>query len=242
MSKNLPAAPPSDATIRVFLVDDHALMREGTDRILRDQPDIEVVGEAETAEEARLGIERLRPDVAVLDIKLKQGSGIEVARWVRHELPDIRLLVLSGYDYDQYVRAAIRIGVQGYLLKSDSGQVVVNAVRAVAAGETIYPEHFTRRVFQSLGRETRSRAFSRIHLLSPREIEVARLLADGEKNAEIAQILHVNIKTVEKHVGNIIEKLGARSRTEAALTITRNMDYLDERGPLPLAQPINPSQ
>lgn len=218
-----PAADRPDRPIRVALVDDHTLLREGTARILREQGDIEVIGEAESAEQARGLIEDHRPDVAVLDIKLPGASGIDLARWIRRHAPMVRILLLSGYDYDQYIRAAIRIGVHGYLHKSDSLQAVIDAVRVIADGQVVYPEQFTKRVIESFGAESRYRPFSRVNLLSPREWDVIRLLAEGEKNADIAEVLQINVKTVEKHITSIMEKLGARGRTEAALMAHRHL-------------------
>ncbi|HEX2171908.1 MAG TPA: response regulator transcription factor, partial [Dehalococcoidia bacterium] len=213
--------PPTEVPIRVVLVDDHTLLREGTSRILREEGGFDIVGEAGSAEQAQDLIDLHRPDVLVLDIRLPGASGIDLARWVRRTVPSVRVLLLSGFDYDQYIRAAIRIGVHGYLLKNDSAQVVIEAVRAIASGQTVYPDRFTKRVMESFGSEVRHQPSGRAHLLTPREWDVVRLLAEGEKNADIAEVLHVSVKTVEKHITNIMEKLGTRSRTEAALLARR---------------------
>lgn len=221
--------PVGPFPIRVLLVDDHALMRDGTRRLFDDQPDIEVVGEAQTADEARRLVVEVRPSVVVLDLRLASENGIDVARWLRQYHPEVRILILTGYDHDQYVRAAIRIGVPGFALKSDTADTLIQGLRTVAAGGTVYPEQFAQRAAVRPA-EPRPGNAARLHQLTQRELEVARLLADGERNGEIARILHVNVKTVEKHITNIIEKLGARNRTEAALLASRQILSVDTGG------------
>ncbi len=148
-----------------------------------------------------------RPKVVVLDIRLGGLSGVEVARQLREHLPETRILILTAYDHDQYVRALFAIGVDGYLLKYASGDELIAAVRDVAAAKQVLnPEIESRR---------RSIGLPRFDLLSDREIEILTLVSRGESNKEIARALGINSRTAEWHVSNVLAKLGARSRTEA---------------------------
>lgn len=193
--------------IRVLLVDDHQLMRQGTRALLSSADDIEIVAESDRGEPV-LGLAlQHNPDVVVLDIRLGGVSGVEVARQLREHLPATRILILTAYDHDQYVRALFGIGVDGYLLKYASGDELIAAVRDVVAGKQVLsPEIESRR---------RNVGLPRSDLLSDREIEILTLVSRGESNKEIARALGINSRTAEWHVSNVLAKLAARSRTEA---------------------------
>ncbi len=196
-----------------MIVDDHTLVREGTQAILATYSDIDVVGVAGDAAEAERLLIESAPDVLLLDIRLPDASGVDVARFVRRARPDTAILVMTGYDDVAYVRTLFELGVRGYLRKTASSQQIVAAIRAVADGHVILGAEI---VHASPGAET--------DRLSDRELEVMRLIALGRRNAEIARELGVSIKTVEFHVGNVLDKLGVRSRVEA-LARARQLGY-----------------
>lgn len=197
--------------IRVELVEDHTLVRQGTRALLDKTPDIQVVAETGQGEEALALARRLRPDVALLDIRLSPGlSGVDVARALRRDLPEIKVLMLSAYFQDTYVRALFAIGVHGYLLKNVVDAELVAAVRAVQHGEQWLSPEVAARLSAR-----RSRVVAANETLTAREREVLELVGAGESNAEIADELRIQISTVESHLNNVLAKLGARSRTEA---------------------------
>lgn len=191
--------------IRVLLVDDHTLMRQGTRALLEEADDLEIVGEAASGEDALILANELHPDVVVLDIRLGELSGVEVARRLRADMPSTKILILTAYDYDQYVRALFAIGVEGYLLKDASGDELIAAVRSVNAGKQVLSPEI----------EARKRSATRPEALTDREIEILALVSQGESNKEIGKLLGITPRTVEWHVGNVMTKLGARSRSEA---------------------------
>ena len=196
--------------VRVFIVDDHALVREGTVQLLKQAPDFEVVGQAGSGEEAIILLEELRPDLALVDVNLPGMSGLELARLSAASLPQMRVLVLSAYDDYAYVTEALDIGVGGYLLKTASARELIDAVRAVADGVFV----LDRAVSGRLTRRMRNDAAS-TDLLTRRETEVLGLLARGRSNKQIANELELGLRTVEGHVSNVLSKLGVQSRTEA---------------------------
>ena len=193
--------------IRVLLVDDHTLMRQGTRALLSEAEDIEIVAESESGEEALILARELHPDVVILDIRLPGLGGVEVARTLHEDLPATRILILTAYDYGQYVRALFAIGVEGYLLKNATGQELIAAVREVCAGKQVLSAEI----------EARKRDEDGFHpaALTDREIEILTLVSKGESNKEIAQVLGITPRTAEWHLGKVMAKLGARSRTEA---------------------------
>ncbi|MGH2448635.1 MAG: response regulator [Chloroflexota bacterium] len=193
--------------IRVLLADDHTLMRQGTRALLTEANDIEIVAETERGEEAIALAAETRPDVAILDIRLSGLGGVEVARRLRDELPATKILILTAYDFDQYVRALFAVGVEGYLLKHTSGNELIAAVRSVYSGRHVLSPEIE-------ARERHAHA-PNPDALTDREIEILTLVSRGESNKEIAQVLGITPRTAEWHVGNVMAKLGARSRTEA---------------------------
>ncbi len=196
--------------VRVVIVDDHALVREGTIQLLKQTPDLEVVGQAISGEEAMGVLESLLPDVALVDVNLPGMSGLELARMAAASLPEVRILILSAYDDYAYVAEALDIGVSGYLLKTASARELIDAVRAVAGGVFV----LDRAVSTRLNRRVRSDS-SNIGTLTRRETDVLELLARGRSNKQIANELGLGLRTVEGHVSNVLAKLGVQSRTEA---------------------------
>ena len=198
-------------SIRVLVVDDHAVVRTGLRRILDAEPDIETVSEAPTADRAVFEALEHRPDVVLMDVTMPGKSGIEALPDVLQAVPDAKVLVLSMHDDPQYVREAFEAGASGYVLKDAADTEVVDAVRTVAAGERyVHPALGARLVAAEV--EERKRADA--DPLSDREREVLRLLALGHTNQEIAQMLYISVRTAETHRAHIMQKLGLSSRAE----------------------------
>jgi DNA-binding NarL/FixJ family response regulator len=198
-------------TIRVLVVDDHAVVRAGIRRVLDAEGDIETVGEAATAERAVFEALESRPDVVLMDVVMPGKSGIEGLPALLNAVPDARVLMLSMQDDPRYVREAFEAGARGYVLKDAADTDVVDAVRAVAAGERyVHPTLGARLV--AAESEERKRAAS--DPLSEREREVLRLLALGHTNQEIAALLYISVRTAETHRAHVMQKLGLSSRAE----------------------------
>jgi DNA-binding NarL/FixJ family response regulator len=198
--------------IRVVVVDDHALHRDGTRQILEAHPDLEVVGEAASGEVALALVNQLRPDVVLLDIRLPGMNGIEVARHLTWDHPDVRVLMVSAYDEDEYVRGALEAGAAGYLRKTAPGKELVQAVRAVAGGASVLQSGLTARLLISSRQPEQGAAE-----VTERELAVLRLIAAGLHNREVAARLGISTRTVDRHCDNIYAKLGVGSRTEAVV-------------------------
>jgi DNA-binding NarL/FixJ family response regulator len=201
--------------LQVLIVDDHQMFREGVRNRLEQEPDIQVVGEASSAQEAFALVEQTNPFVVTLDIRLPDASGIKVARLLRQQHPELRILILSAYDFDQCVEAAIRLGVDGYLLKGSSQEKLVQALREIATGGVVLPPSIAAKLMRTY---STPRTVFRKRLpdeLTVRELEVVELMAHRLKNREIAQQLSISVRTIEDHVNNIMAKLGAQSRMEA---------------------------
>jgi two-component system, NarL family, response regulator DevR len=202
------------ADVKVFLLDDHEVVRRGLADLLGSQTGVRVVGEAATAAEALARVPAVRPDVAILDARLPDGSGIDVCRDIRSATPDVRCLILTSYDDNDAVLAAIMAGASGYLLKEVRGAAIVQAVRDVAAGKSLLDPAVTERSFARL-RSTPTD--TRYESLTDREREVLDLIAAGLTNREIAERLFLAEKTVKNYVSGLLAKLGMRSRTQAAV-------------------------
>ena len=204
-----------NAAISVLIVDDHQMFRQGIRSRLEEEPDIKVVGETGTAEEAIVLVDKTSPMIVLLDIRLPRMSGIEAARLLRKSHPEVKILILTGYDFDQYIRAAARAGIHGYLLKEAPQQALVDAIREIASGGTVLSPNIASKVIQNLAAVSAGSSRRQTWELTVREIEILEMLYQGLRNADIAGRLAISPRTVEAHVGNIIAKLGAQSRTEA---------------------------
>lgn len=214
-----PGAPPTAEIIRVFLLDDHEVVRRGLRDLLTEEPDIEVVGEAGGAAEAYTRIVSLQPHVAVLDARLEDGSGIEVCRQVRSGNPGIACLILTSFDDEEALFTAIMAGAAGYVLKQIRGTALVDAVRQVAAGKSLLDPTVTPRVLVRL-REGPVED-DRLSGLTDQERRILRLIAEGLTNRQIASRMYLAEKTVKNYVSSMLAKLGLESRTQAAVFATK---------------------
>lgn len=204
--------------IRVLIADDHALVREGTRRMLEQEADVQVVGEAGDGEETvKLACE-LKPDVAIVDIAMPKLDGIEATKQIKERCPSVTILILSAYDDDQFIFSLLEAGAAGYLLKSVRSRELVDAVRAVYAGESVLHPSIAKKVlnrFVSTG--GKPEAAKPADVLSDREKEILRLATKGLSNADIAKELYLSVRTVQGHLGHIFNKLQVGSRTEAVV-------------------------
>ncbi|WP_369145085.1 response regulator [Streptomyces sp. R44] len=207
--------------IRVLIVDDQMMVREGFSVLLGAMPDIEVVGEAVNGREAITQVAALHPDVVLMDIRMPELNGIEATREIVAADADAKVLVLTTFDLDEYVYQALRAGASGFLLKDASARQLADGVRVVAAGEALLAPTVTKRLITEFakapGSAPRPPAMARIGELTERETEVLVLIAQGLSNAEIADHLVVAESTIKTHVSRILVKLGLRDRTQAAV-------------------------
>jgi two-component system, NarL family, response regulator DevR len=214
MDDSPPMNDAADRVIRVFLLDDHEVVRRGITDVL-EADGIAVVGEAATAAEALRRIPATSPDVAILDARLPDGSGIDVCREVRSTLPAVRCLILTSYDDADAVFAAVMGGASGYLLKQIRGTSLVDAVRQVAAGRSLLDPAVTERLLARLREGTTTDP--RLASLTDREREILSLIADGLTNRQISDRLFLAEKTVKNYVSGLLAKLGMQRRTQAAV-------------------------
>ncbi len=210
------------SNVRVFLLDDHEIVRRGIREMLEDTGEIEVVGEASTALEALRRIPAARPNVAVLDARLEDGSGIDVCREIRSAHPEVGCLILTSYDDDDALFSAIMAGAAGYLLKQIKGTDLIGAIRTIAAGRSLLDPAVTQKVLTRL-REGPAED-SRLAALGEREREILLLIAEGLTNRQIATRVHLSEKTIKNYVSAILDKLELTSRTQAAVFATKLKD------------------
>ncbi len=203
--------------IRVVLADDHAVVRKGIREFLEEDAAIRVVAEASDGEEAVALVAREQPDVAVFDIQMPKLNGMEATRRVKKEFPQTRVLILTAYDDDPYIFAALQAGAKGYLLKTASSDELVHAVRAIAAGESALSPAITKKL---VARAT-GNATDIIEPLTEREMEILRLAAKGLGNKQIGSALAISDRTVQGHLANIYAKLHVGTRTEAVMYAVR---------------------
>ncbi|MBT2394766.1 response regulator transcription factor [Streptomyces sp. ISL-100] len=219
---------PEDRKITVFLVDDHEVVRRGVHELLSVEDDIEVVGEAGTAAESLVRIPATRPDVAVLDVRLPDGSGVEVCREVRSQNEDIKCLMLTSFADDEALFDAIMAGASGYVLKAIRGNELLTAVRDVAAGKSLLDPVATARVLERLrsdnnnsSNSTTSRNDSRLSNLTEQEHKILDLIGEGLTNRVIGERLHLAEKTIKNYVSSLLSKLGMERRSQAAAYVAR---------------------
>jgi DNA-binding NarL/FixJ family response regulator len=205
---------PSERRRRIFLVDDHPLVREGLRKVIDQEPDLEVCGDAEEAARAFEDIARLRPDVAIIDLSLRGESGLDLIKRLGSEPKPPKILVLSMHDEASYAERALRAGAQSYVIKRESSGKVLEAIRQVLAGRAFVSEAVAARFAEKFVGLRRSPAGSPIESLSDRELEVFRRIGQGQMNRLIAEELHLSLKTVQTHCAHIKEKLGLRNATE----------------------------
>ena len=205
--------------IRIVVADDQGMVRAGFRSLLESETGLEVVGEAGDGEEAVAAVRRLRPDVALMDIRMPVLDGITATRRLVKDGTATRILVLTTFDFDEYVFQALRAGASGFLLKDARAEELVAAIRIVAAGETLLAPSVTRRVVDAFVRQPEpSRELAEaLDELTPREREVLALLARGDSNADIARALVVSDATAKTHVSNVLGKLGLRDRVQAVI-------------------------
>ncbi len=204
------------ARIRILVADDHPMLREGLVAVLSTQPDFDVVGEAADGEEVVRLAELLEPDVILLDLEMPNVDGVAALERLKESGAEARTVVFTAYDTDERILAALRAGAKGYLLKGASRQEIFDAVRTVRSGGSLFGPGVTTRLLRRVEREEGSP-----DALTPRELEVLRLVAEGLSNREIAARLFVTERTVKFHVSSLLHKLGAGNRTEAVRVAVR---------------------
>ncbi|WP_053661019.1 response regulator [Streptomyces sp. MMG1121] len=207
--------------IRVFLLDDHEVVRRGVHEMLSVEPDIEVVGEAGTAADALVRIPATRPDVAVLDVRLPDGSGVEVCREIRSKDDTVRCLMLTSFADDEALFDAIMAGASGYVLKAIRGNELLQAVRDVAAGKSLLDPVATARVLERLRDGGGARTDDRLAQLTEQERKILDLIGEGLTNRQIGERLHLAEKTIKNYVSSLLSKLGMQRRSQAAAYVAR---------------------
>jgi len=207
--------------IRLMLVDDHAVLRDGLKNILDLEEDIEVVGEAVSGDDAISAAETLLPDVILMDINIPGKNGIEVTGIIKKAYPSVKVLMLTMFDHDEYFMAAIREGADGYLLKDAPSQNVIDAIRSVAKGHSVIHPSMTKK-FLSFEQRVEPEPVNKSSILTEREKEVLLCLVQGMNNKEIAKSLFISDKTVKIHVSKIFKKLEVKSRSQVVIYAVQN--------------------
>jgi DNA-binding NarL/FixJ family response regulator len=211
------------STIRVYLLDDHEIVRRGLKELLESEGDIQVVGESGSAGEATRRIPALRPDVAILDARLPDGSGIDVCRDVRSREPETAALILTSYDDDEALFAAIMAGAAGYVLKQIRGTDLLDAVRRVAAGQSLLDPAVTQQVLDRLRRGPEED--KALAPLTDQERRLLELIGEGLTNRQIAEQMFLAEKTIKNYVSNLLAKLGLERRTQAAVFAAKHLKH-----------------
>jgi DNA-binding NarL/FixJ family response regulator len=202
-------------TIRIFVLDDHELVRTGLQTLLECEEDMEVVGQAATAQQGLEQIAELQPDVAILDVRLPDGSGIEVCREIRSTYPQIACLMLTSYADDEALFSAIMAGAAGYVLKEIGGSDLIGDIRRVSQGASLIDSTLSKEIFDRLRQTQKTEA--RLSSLSAQERRVLDLIAQGRSNRQIAEEIFLAEKTVKNYVSSLLSKLGMQRRTEAGV-------------------------
>jgi DNA-binding NarL/FixJ family response regulator len=207
--------------IRILLVDDQGIIREGLGSLLRSKPDIEVIGEAENGQIAVDMAIALQPDVVLMDVRMPVMDGVAAIRVLRQKAPDVKVLVLTTFDDDEYITQAMGCGAKGYLLKDTPSEELAQAIRAVYKGYTQMGPGLFEKVMLAPANIIEPEPSPEFDQLTPREKEVLQLIAQGLNNREIAQELYISERTVKNHVNSILSRLNLRDRTQAAIFVSR---------------------
>jgi DNA-binding NarL/FixJ family response regulator len=220
-------------TIRIFVLDDHELVRTGLQTLLECEDDMDVVGQAATAQQGLEQIAALTPDVAILDVRLPDGSGIEVCREIRSAHPSVACLMLTSYADDEALFSAIMAGAAGYVLKEIGGSDLIGDIRRVSQGASLIDANLSKDIFDRLRKSQKTEA--RLSSLSPQERKVLDLIAQGRSNRQIAEEIFLAEKTVKNYVSSLLSKLGMQRRTEAGVyaAILAERKLSNPRPPLP---------
>ncbi|MET9908159.1 response regulator transcription factor [Streptomyces sp. NPDC006476] len=223
--------PGPEGPIRVFLLDDHEVVRRGVHDLLNDEPDIRVVGEAATAELALVRVPALRPQVAVLDVRLPDGDGVSVCRELRSRMPELACLMLTSFDDEEALLDSIMAGAAGYVLKQIQGSDLVSAVRTVASGQSLLDASATTRLMARLrqGRQPEEEEPEALPGLTDREREILALIGEGLTNRQIGQRVFLAEKTVKNHISRLLAKLGVERRIQAAVIATQAQDRIRQQ-------------
>ncbi|MEU5180639.1 response regulator transcription factor [Streptomyces longwoodensis] len=216
--------PAHAEAIRVFLLDDHEVVRRGVHDLLDDEADLTVVGEAATAQQALARVPALRPDVAVLDVRLPDGDGVSVCRELRSRMPELVCLMLTSFDDEEALLDSIMAGASGYVLKQIKGSDLVSAVRTVASGQSLLDPSATARLMARLRHEQEPEEADQLPGLTGREREILALIGEGLTNRQIGQRLFLAEKTVKNHISRLLAKLGVERRIQAAVLATQVQD------------------
>jgi len=204
--------------IRILLVEDHVVVRQGTRQLLEREQDLEVIGEAGDGEEAVHLASQLQPDVIIMDVAMPKLTGIEATRQIKALLPSVAVLILTGYDYDEYIFGLMEAGAAGYLLKDVSGDELIHAIRAVYAGEpALHPIVARKLMARFTSQAGKTAVAGPEELLTQRELEVLKLAAKGMSNKDIGEALVISVRTVQAHLRDIFNRMGVGSRSEAIL-------------------------
>ena len=199
---------------KVLLADDHAILRDGLRMVLEAQQGITVVGEAEDGRQALEMVERLHPDVVVMDIAMPNMNGLEAARQIKRRWPDVRIVILTMHENQQYLTQIVKVGASGAVLKRSAGTELVSAIKAAARGESYFSPSIAGMLLEDYRARLTQEAPEETEVLTEREREVLQLIAEGKTNQEIAEILTLSIKTVQTHRAHILEKLDVHDRTD----------------------------
>jgi two-component system nitrate/nitrite response regulator NarL len=225
-AQNTASTTAKEAVIGVFLVDDHQLVRQGLRTILRRAPGIEVVGEASSGEEALALVKEIKPDVILMDIRMDGTDGFKSLKQIKKVCPDTAFIMLTVYDSELYAAEAIRTGASGYITKDCTRELLINGIRVVSQGGTVWQEGILRRATRGLSGLSEEGTGGDltpqiVEQLTPRELEILALLAEGYGNKQISTRLNLADITVKKYIKNILTKLGVSNRTHAALMAVR---------------------
>jgi DNA-binding NarL/FixJ family response regulator len=205
---------PTSQKIRVLVVDDHPIVRQGLVKIIEQEPDLEVCCEAEDVRGALDSVARSKPDMAIVDISLKQSSGLELIKLLKARLPRLPVLALSMHDENLFAVRVLKAGAAGYVMKREASEILLTAIRRVLGGDIHVSERVASEIVRGFTGGRSREAASSVELLSDRELEVFQLIGEGIATSQVAQALHLSVKTIETHRQHIKEKLGLKNATE----------------------------